>query len=259
MLRACWTPSPCIRLSRTRTTTGPPPHPGGIDWRRVFPSTSWQLAGWGAVGMVPTFTLDRSTGSTSSSAPAASPRLRRSSSPWPPGRRLRPTEELSARPVPNARCSPAHIRQIGAGGLLEGLYAAGSSRTPFCLACRTQAIWQCWPVPSFPGLLPTFTLVPGVGLPCASTGSLRRVGGGALSSPHGQERLVAHKVDGPDVVRVLGSMAYGGVRSDATTLPADLGSAQAVGRVRTCRLEPDVLRRAEAWLGDQRIAWENRT
>ncbi len=39
---------------------------------------------------------------------------------------------------------------------------------------------------------------------------------------------------------------------------AGLVSTEKVGRVRTCRLEPEVLRRAEAWLGDQRIAWEDR-
>ncbi len=39
---------------------------------------------------------------------------------------------------------------------------------------------------------------------------------------------------------------------------AGLVSTEKVGRVRTCRLEPEVLRRAEAWLGDQRIAWEHR-
>ena len=31
-----------------------------------------------------------------------------------------------------------------------------------------------------------------------------------------------------------------------------------VGRVRTCRLEPEVLRRAESWLAAQRTDWEFR-
>ncbi len=31
-----------------------------------------------------------------------------------------------------------------------------------------------------------------------------------------------------------------------------------VGRVRTCRLEPAALRQAEAWLHQQRTAWEKR-
>ena len=58
MLRTRWTPSPCARLSRPRTTTGPPPHPDGISRRRAFPPTSWLLAGEGTAGMVPTFTLE---------------------------------------------------------------------------------------------------------------------------------------------------------------------------------------------------------
>src|ERR671910_895731 len=58
MLRTRWTPSPCDRLSRPRTTTGPPSHPGGISRRRAFRPTSWPLAGKGTAGMVPTFTLE---------------------------------------------------------------------------------------------------------------------------------------------------------------------------------------------------------
>src|SRR5207302_10958266 len=86
-LRPCWPPSPCSRLSRPRTTTGPPSHPGGISRRRAFPPTGILLAGEGTAGMVPTFTLNRSPGEVSSYAPAASPRLRRRPSPWPPGQR----------------------------------------------------------------------------------------------------------------------------------------------------------------------------
>src|SRR4051812_4467104 len=56
MLRTHWTPSPCARLSRARTTTGPPSHPDGIDGRCVFPPTGWPPAGSGTVGVVPTFT-----------------------------------------------------------------------------------------------------------------------------------------------------------------------------------------------------------
>ncbi len=34
--------------------------------------------------------------------------------------------------------------------------------------------------------------------------------------------------------------------------------SEKVGRVRTCQLEPDGLRRAEDWLAGQRTAWEQR-
>jgi DNA-binding transcriptional ArsR family regulator len=39
---------------------------------------------------------------------------------------------------------------------------------------------------------------------------------------------------------------------------AGMVSSEKVGRVRTCRLEPEALRRAETWLGAQRTAWEDR-
>jgi DNA-binding transcriptional ArsR family regulator len=35
-------------------------------------------------------------------------------------------------------------------------------------------------------------------------------------------------------------------------------TTQKIGRVRTCRLEPEVLRQAEAWLAAQRTDWEHR-
>jgi hypothetical protein len=50
MLRTRWTPSPCDRLSRPRTTTGPPSHPRGVSRRLAFPPTSWLLAGEGTAG-----------------------------------------------------------------------------------------------------------------------------------------------------------------------------------------------------------------
>jgi len=39
--------------------------------------------------------------------------------------------------------------------------------------------------------------------------------------------LVELEVDGPDVVRVFGSMAKGRLRPDPSTLPTDLGTLQA--------------------------------
>ena len=37
-----------------------------------------------------------------------------------------------------------------------------------------------------------------------------------------------------------------------------LVSSQKVGRVRTCRLEPDAMGEAETWIADRRSAWEQR-
>jgi hypothetical protein len=57
--------------------------------------------------------------------------------------------------------SPAQIRQVRAGGLLlRGRSAAGSSRAPSRLACRTRTIWRCWHVPALSGLLPPIPSVP---------------------------------------------------------------------------------------------------
>ncbi len=52
-LQTHWTPLPCTRLSRARTTTGPPPHFASVDRRQVFPA---MMAGTDEV--VPTFTLE---------------------------------------------------------------------------------------------------------------------------------------------------------------------------------------------------------
>ncbi|MFD0854283.1 ArsR/SmtB family transcription factor, partial [Actinomadura adrarensis] len=37
-----------------------------------------------------------------------------------------------------------------------------------------------------------------------------------------------------------------------------LVASEKVGRVRTCRIEPDVLRAAESWIVRQRTSWERR-
>ncbi len=85
----------------------------------------------GPPGWFPRSYPNPSTGSASSFAPATSPRLRRRPSPWPPDRRHQPVQEFSARHRrADARCYPAQIRQVRAGGSLEGRSAAGSSRTP---------------------------------------------------------------------------------------------------------------------------------
>jgi hypothetical protein len=90
-------------------------------------------AGRAAPGRFPRSCCDRLTGEVASCAPAASPRVRRRLSPWPPGRRYRPASESPA--VAGVRRSPAHTHQVGAGSSLEGLYSAGSSRPPSRLAC----------------------------------------------------------------------------------------------------------------------------
>jgi DNA-binding transcriptional ArsR family regulator len=51
----------------------------------------------------------------------------------------------------------------------------------------------------------------------------------------------------PAVVQHLGVLESAGVVS-----------SEKVGRVRTCRIEPEILRQAETWLSSQRNAWEER-
>ena len=57
-LPTCWPPSPCARLSRARTTTGPPPHPAAIGRQRTCPPAGLAARWGGRPGMVPTFTME---------------------------------------------------------------------------------------------------------------------------------------------------------------------------------------------------------
>jgi hypothetical protein len=64
--------------------------------------------------MVPTFTTDPLTGEAPSYSPAASPRVRRRLSSWPPSPGI---HKLRSRPNsrPDVHCCPTHIHQIGVG------------------------------------------------------------------------------------------------------------------------------------------------
>ena len=104
LLRTRWGPSPCDRLSRPPTTATPPPPPLGISWRRAFPPVRPRRAQVGPLGGFPRSRLHRSTGEVPNYAPAVSPRLRRSPSPWPPCRRHRPAREFPA-PL-RCQCAP---------------------------------------------------------------------------------------------------------------------------------------------------------
>ena len=92
-----------------------------------------------------------------------------------PRRRTKSTSEFAA-----AQPTSARFELVVS---LEGLYNAGSSRTPFCLASQAQAVWQYRPVPSLSGLLPTLPGASRIRLPPASTGLLRQPGGEGLSPP----------------------------------------------------------------------------
>ena len=83
----------------------------------------------------------------------------------------------------------------------------------------------------------------------------------ALADPH-RRRMVARLSRGPASVSELAAPL-------PITLPAVLQHLQALeasglvrsekkGRVRTCRIEPQALTKAEAWIGEQRALWEQR-
>ena len=83
----------------------------------------------------------------------------------------------------------------------------------------------------------------------------------ALADPT-RRNMVERLVRGPASVTEL-------ARPQAMSLPAamqhlqvleacGLVKSEKVGRVRTCRIEPDALRAAENWIAAQRTAWESR-
>ncbi len=88
---------------RPRVAPGPPPHPGPSTDDGSIPPARVGPRPWERCGMVPVFTANRLTSLASSFAPAASPRLRRRPSPWPPRRHAKPASESSVLPLLAAR------------------------------------------------------------------------------------------------------------------------------------------------------------
>ena len=103
-------PSPCDRLSRPRTTTAAPPRPDPIGRRWTQPQ---RRPRWTRVTVrartetVPVFTVIRSTKEEPDFVPAASPRLPRSTSPWPPTEPPMDRSEFPDTPRPPANGRPA--------------------------------------------------------------------------------------------------------------------------------------------------------
>lgn len=83
----------------------------------------------------------------------------------------------------------------------------------------------------------------------------------ALADPT-RRAIVERLVRGPASVSRLAEplpMSLAAVVQHLQVLEASgLVSSEKVGRVRTCRVEPDVLRAAEAWLAGRRTLWERR-
>jgi DNA-binding transcriptional ArsR family regulator len=74
--------------------------------------------------------------------------------------------------------------------------------------------------------------------------------------------LVERLVRGPASVSELAApltMSLAAVVQHLQVLEtAGIVRSEKVGRVRTCRIEPEVLRTGEHWLGHQRTSWESR-
>jgi hypothetical protein len=160
-------PSPCDRLSRPRSTTATPPRPARSADDAPIPT---RPAGYGPSGSrhqtVPVFTAAHSIEEEPGSAPAASPRLRRRPSPWPPR-----TWASPARGVPGSRArlpgraAPGPDPPDSSRFSVERRYDTGSSRAPLDPARRTRTIWQYWHIPALSGLLPPSPAPPGSGCP----------------------------------------------------------------------------------------------
>ena len=111
----CCLPSPCKRLSRSRTTTEAPslakPHSG----QRAAPITV-------GLGSVPTFTMNRLTGEVPSFSPATSPWVRRRHSPRPLLRWVSHLPRVAVGHISDhVRCVPTLIHQVWVGGPLKGV------------------------------------------------------------------------------------------------------------------------------------------
>ena len=99
------------------------------------------------------------------------------------------------------RCIPAQIHQVSSrfedyGGSTTGSLALRLSVS----ACRTWAIWRCWPIPALSGLLPPDPASPGSGCPqLHQTAATARRRGPTPRTV--QRRLMAHD-DVLEVARV---------------------------------------------------------
>jgi hypothetical protein len=216
--RVRWSPSPCGRLSRPRSTTAPLPRPGGDSGRCACPGPQGPA---GTAGTLPTFTINRLAGPAPSYTPAASPRgtaTRHAASParWVSGRTRRPPSVRKAR-APQQPIAAS----FGAGDESRGFNHWFGLPAPFCLACMPGplAAGRHYVV----GAAPALALTSGLGLPPASTG--RRGGRRWVSHPtrfDGASWRTAELVEHDQ----LGARV---AADDPGQLPARLGLLELVG------------------------------
>jgi hypothetical protein len=137
------------------------------------------------------FTVSRSIGPAPSFAPAASPRLRRRPSPWPPHRHAKPASE-STHPTGKSCATPRPLSTRFEPVPRLRSFTTGSSRMPSDPARRTRPVWQSRIVPALSALLPA--------LPDVSRVRLRSAPPGCCDSPARRsctsldsQRLTAHQ------------------------------------------------------------------
>jgi hypothetical protein len=169
----CWLHSPCTRLSRARTTTEPPPHPASSTDDASIPTTQMGSEQRERPETVPVFTANRSISPASSFAPAASPRLRRRPSSWPPDRHAKSASE-SACPTGSPCTAPRPLSTRFEPVPRLRSFTTGSSRIPSDLARRTHPVWQSQDVPALSALLRALPGISRVGLRSAPTRLLRQ-------------------------------------------------------------------------------------
>ena len=240
MLRTRWGPSPCDRLSRPPTTATPPPPPLGISWRRAFPPVRPRRTQVGPLGGFPRSLLHRSTGEVSNYAPAVSPRLRRSPSPWPPCRRSRPAREFPA-PL-RCQCAPPPSPDPSGSSwwVLEGRLTL--------VPCVHLPVPLAGPGPSdgaglsrlCQGCLSPSPASPGVRLPSATSARCDGLKAVAFHHHTVKQRLVALEIGNPQAIRAgdrkpgrRRPVAAGGDRwwrGDGGRIPRALRSRASIGR-----------------------------
>lgn len=72
------------------------------------------------------------------------------------------------------------------------------------------------------------------------------------------ERLIRGPASVSELARPLEMSLPAAMQHIQVLEACGLVSSEKTGRVRTCRIEPDVLRAAEDWLAEQRTFWERR-
>ena len=148
-------------------------------------------------GWFPRSRPDRSRSEVPTSTPAASPRLRRRPSPWPPHRTPLPASELTiraSRPMVT-RCTPGpYLSDLSRVELLRGIRQWFLAYTFSSLLAGPGPSDSAVPSRTWSGLLPASPAFPRVGLPSASPGSCDCPAAGSFHPRSISSRLVAHRV-----------------------------------------------------------------